>query len=49
MYVDKEMLELINEILLELENSPDPQVIDFTESFPELEKCIDCLQKKLYD
>lgn len=49
MNMDKEILESINSILVELEASPNLEVIDFAESFPELENCIDYLQKKLYD
>lgn len=49
MYIDKEILELINNILVELKHSPNLDVINFAESFPELENCIDYLQNKLYD
>lgn len=47
MEIDKEVLESINNILVELETSSDPQVIDFVEKFPELENCIDYLQNRL--
>ena len=49
MYMDKDVLESINEILVELEHSPNLDVINFAEGFPELERCIDYLQNKLYD
>lgn len=48
MNMDKKILESINNILVELEASPNLEVIEFAKSFPELEKCIDYLQKKLY-
>ena len=49
MNIDREILELINEILVELEISPDIEVINFAEKFPELKECIDYLQNRLQD
>ena len=48
MEVDREILNSINTILVELEISPNVDVIDFAEKFPELGECIDYLQEKLY-